>query len=140
MVDRAVLAAKIAAIRDATERTRAILPPDAAAFAASRDAREIVALNLLVAIQETVDLAAHASADAGRTVPGTYREMFLDLASHGLIEAALAHRLASACGLRNLIAHQYGSLDWERLRAAASTGTADLDQFCAALARAALGG
>ena len=52
MVDRAVLASKVATIRDAVARIRGVLPPHPASFAADRDAREIVALNLLVRIQD----------------------------------------------------------------------------------------
>ena len=50
---------------------------------------------------------------------------------------ALADRLAAAAGLRNLIAHQYGAVDWRRLHAIAASELDDLERFCAALAAAA---
>ena len=65
MVDRALLAAKIAAVRDATDRVRAVLPASVEAFTADRTTREVVTLNLLVAIQDCLDLATHWLADAG---------------------------------------------------------------------------
>jgi uncharacterized protein YutE (UPF0331/DUF86 family) len=68
-----VVAVKVAAIRDAAARVREMLPPDAEAFAADRTAREVVILNLFVALQETVSLATHWLADAGLDVPGSYR-------------------------------------------------------------------
>jgi hypothetical protein len=52
MVDKAVLAAKVASVRDAVERIRAVLPESAAAFETDRTAREVVVLNLFVALQE----------------------------------------------------------------------------------------
>jgi hypothetical protein len=50
MVDETLLAAKIAAIRDAVTRIRAVLPSDVDAFLADRTAREVVVLNLFVTI------------------------------------------------------------------------------------------
>ncbi|HEV8321461.1 MAG TPA: HepT-like ribonuclease domain-containing protein [Myxococcota bacterium] len=137
MVDRPLLARKIAAVRDAVARVRAFLPADAAAFAADRTAREVVTLNVLVALQECIDLASHWIADAGLSVPQSYRDLFAALGEQGVIDPALAARLAAAAGLRNLIAHGYGALDWGRLHAVARADLADLEVFCAALAQRA---
>jgi uncharacterized protein YutE (UPF0331/DUF86 family) len=139
MVDAAVVAAKVGAIRDAVVRIRHVLPPDAAAFDADRTTREVVILNLFVALQETVSLATHWLADAGLDVPGSYREIFLALAERGNISRDLAQRLASATGFRNLVAHQYGVLDPTRVHAMASQELGDLLGFCDVAARAATG-
>jgi uncharacterized protein YutE (UPF0331/DUF86 family) len=134
VVDRAILAARIAAVRDAVARVRSTFPPSAETFLQERTAREVVTLNLYVAIQNCLDLAAHWLADGIWDVPGSYAEMFAALADHGVVDHALAQWLAAASGLRNLIAHQYGALDYRRVHAMASTGLADLEAFCAALA------
>ena len=43
--------------------------------------------------------------------------------------------LVAAAGLRNLVAHQYGALEWARLYATASSSELDhLEAFCTALA------
>jgi uncharacterized protein YutE (UPF0331/DUF86 family) len=136
-VDSALLAAKIAAVRDATARVRAVLPNSADVFAADRTVREVVTLNLFVAIQACLDLAAHWLADAGWEMPGTYADVFAALARHGLIPRELATRLAAAAAFRNLVAHQYGALDWRRVYALASSELGDLDVFCATLAKRA---
>ena len=44
--------------------------------------------------------------------------------------------LAAAAGLRNLIAHRYGALDWSRIHVIAGTQLDDLLQFCDAIERA----
>lgn len=134
MVDRAVLADRIAAVRDATARIRGVLPASADTFREDRTAREIVILNLFVAIQVCLDLATHWLADEGWDVPMTYGDVFVALAEHDVVDHALARRLTSASGLRNLVAHQYGVIDWQRVHAIASTDLADLEAFCAALA------
>jgi len=139
VVDGAIVAAKIAAIRDAVDRIRAVLPREAAAFEADRTVREVVILNLFVALQETVALATHWLADAGLDVPGSYREIFLDLAQRGMISRDLAERLAAAAGFRNLVAHQYGVLDPTRVHAIGSAELGDLLDFCRTVSRATSG-
>ncbi len=112
-----------------------MLPPLPEAFEADRTAREVVVLNLFVAIQACLDLAAHWLADEGWDVPQRYGEIFLTLADHGVIARPLALRLVGAAGLRNLVAHQYGTMNWQRLYATASSPALDdLEAFCAALA------
>jgi len=137
VVDRTVVAAKVAAIRDALDRIGRVLPPDAAAFEADRTAREVVVLNLFVSLQEAVALATHWLADAGLDAPGSYREIFLALAERGKIPRDLAGRLASAAGFRNLVAHRYGVLDPTRVHAIASKELGDLLELCELVSRAA---
>jgi uncharacterized protein YutE (UPF0331/DUF86 family) len=134
VVDRALLATKIAVVRDAVERVHSVLPPSPDAFGADRTTREIVTLNVFVAIQACLDLAAHWLADAGWEIPATYAELFESLARHGVIDRELATSLAGPAAFRNLIAHQYGALDWRRVHALASSNLGDLERFCAVLA------
>ena len=134
MVDSAVLASKVAAIRDAVARVHQVLPPTIDAFLADRTAREVVTLNLFLALQESIALAVHWLADEGADVPRAHGEAFTALAERGVIDAALASRLRSAAGLRNLIAHQYGVIDFQRLFAIAGHDIDDLVTFCQALA------
>ncbi len=136
MVDSAVLAYRVAAVRDAVCRIRAMLPADPADLKANRTAREVVVLNLFVALQECLSLASHWLADEGWEVPSAYGQVFLVLGEHGVIDSALASRLAAVAGLCNLIAHRYGALDYERIHAIASNDLDDLLAFCEALARA----
>ena len=121
--------AKTAVIRNAVLRIREILPATAEALRADRTAREVITLNLFVAIQESLALATHWLADGGWMVPGKYGEVFLALADHRIIDPELAKRLVSASGLRNLIAHQYSAIDVNRLHAIASTSLDDLLRF-----------
>lgn len=134
MVDKSLLARKVAAIRDAVARIRGVLPSTAEAFAADRTIREVVTFNLFVALQDAIALAAHWLADEGRAVPGSYAEVFATLGKAGVIEAGLAARLRAAAGLRNLVAHQYGVLDADRVFLVARDDLDDLLTFCQQLA------
>ena len=136
MIDRPVAARGIAAVRDAATRIRETLPPTPEDLAADRTKREVVVLNLFVAIQECLSLATHWLADEGRSVPGTYAGVFRALAEHHVIDTGLASGMAAAAGLRNLIAHRYGDLDWERVHEIGSHHLSDLLEFCESLQRA----
>lgn len=137
MVDKVLVAARVAAVRDAVTRIREVLPLDLATFLRDRTAREIVVLNLFVALQDCVSLAVHWLSDQGAEVPQTYGEVFRRLGEQGVLPVELAGRLAAASGFRNLIAHQYGALDWARVHAIASERLDDLLEFCDELARRA---
>jgi uncharacterized protein YutE (UPF0331/DUF86 family) len=140
MVDKTLLASKIAAIREAAARISDVLPTEVVAFTADRTAREVVVLNLFVAIQECMSLATHWLADEGLDVPPTYGDVFRRLAERGVVTRELRTRLAAASGFRNLVAHQYGALDWKRVYDIAAGGLPDLLGFCDALATRARAG
>jgi uncharacterized protein YutE (UPF0331/DUF86 family) len=139
VVDKALLAARIAAVRDAVGRIRSVLPPDPASFQADRTAREVVILNLFIALQDVLSLATHWLSDEGSAVPQAYRDVFLLMSDRGFVSPDLATRLAAAAGLRNLVAHQYAVIDWRRIHEIASLQLDDLLQFCEELARKAEG-
>jgi uncharacterized protein YutE (UPF0331/DUF86 family) len=136
VVDKTILARKLVAIRDAVDRIDDVLPDDAAAFVSDRTCREVVTLNLFLALQESIAIATHWIADAGWDVPASHGAAFTTLAERGVIDADLAERLRAAAGLRNLIAHQYGVLDFHRLFGVAQNDTDDLLAFCAQIAAA----
>ena len=135
MIDRPVVARGMAAVQDAATRIRETLPAEPEDLAADRTKREVVVLNLFVAIQECLSLATHRLADEGRTVPATYAEVFRALAEHHVIDPGLASRMAAAAGLRNLIAHRYGDLDWARVHEIGTHHLSDRLEFCKSLQR-----
>jgi uncharacterized protein YutE (UPF0331/DUF86 family) len=122
-------------VRDAVARIRSVLPGDAAAFQADRTAREVVILNLFVALRDVLSLATHWLADEGDAVPQGYRDVFLLLGERRVVSGELAGRPAAAAGLRRLVAHQYAVIDQLRIHEIASRQLEDLLQFCDELAR-----
>jgi uncharacterized protein YutE (UPF0331/DUF86 family) len=137
MVDKTVLSTRVSAVRDAVARIRAVLPADVEAFLADRTTREVVILNLFVALQDSLAMATHWLADAGWEVPTRYGDVFKALGKRDVVTRDLAERLAAASGLRNLIAHQYAVLDWRRIHEIAARHLDDLLAFCEELARRA---
>lgn len=99
----------------------------------SRDAQHMVLRALYVAVQSAVDLAMHLGADQGLPQAATYQSAFHRLGEAGLVDAELARRLASWAGFRNVLAHFYAVVDYDRaFDALAEVG--DLEAFAAIVA------
>jgi uncharacterized protein YutE (UPF0331/DUF86 family) len=136
--DRDLLAAKTAAVERHLSRVAAKLPAEAGDLKPLSDASDAVILHLWQAVQLVLDVAFAACLQRKLPTPGTYGEAFRMLAREGIIDDALAERLARAAGFRNLVAHAYEALDMAAVHAAANNGPAELRAFLAALAKLAV--
>ena len=134
-LDGTLLAERTLAVTRHLARVAAKLPTNAEDLRVNTDEADTVILHLWQATQIVIDLAVSASVALGGGTPTTYGDAFRRLAASGIIEAALADRLARAAGFRNLVAHAYGQLDMRRVYEAASIGPADLRAFLAAVSR-----
>lgn len=102
---------------------------------ANRDATELVAFNLMLAVQVCADVANHLIADEGWPAPRTAGEAFTRLGEQGVISPELAAALRLAVGFRNVIVHGYAGADLRPVHRAATTGVDDLDAFARAVAK-----
>jgi uncharacterized protein YutE (UPF0331/DUF86 family) len=132
-LDRSVLAERSLAVGRHLDRVAAKLPPSPDALRPETDASDAVILQLWQATQIVIDLAVSASVALGAGTPSTYADAFRRLAAAGVLDQALAGRLAKAAGFRNLVAHAYDRLDMRRVHRAATDGPADLSAFLAAV-------
>ncbi|MGH7545145.1 MAG: type VII toxin-antitoxin system HepT family RNase toxin [Gemmatimonadota bacterium] len=81
---------------------------------------------LQVSIQIVLDIGAHILSDRGVVDWEEYREVPQRLARLGVLPDALADRLASAAGQRNVLVHMYLEVNPERIH---ETLQRDLDAF-----------
>lgn len=132
-LDRTLLAERAAAVGRHLDRVAAHLPADPAALTPLSSATDTVVLHLWQAVQVVIDLAVHICVRLGLGSPPTYADAFRRLADAGVLDKALAARLARAAGFRNLVVHAYADLDLRRLHAIAVDGPPDLRAFLAAL-------
>jgi uncharacterized protein YutE (UPF0331/DUF86 family) len=109
------------------------LPAEVSELRPATDASDAVILHLWQAVQVVIDLAVSACLFRDLGAPASYAEAFRRLAGAGIIDEALAARLARAAGFRNVIAHVYDQLDMSRVFRAASEGPRDLEAFLSAL-------
>ena len=109
------------------------LPAEVSELLPATDASDAAILHLWQAVQVVIDLAVSACLRWDLGSPANYAEAIRRLAAAGIIDAALAARLARAAGFRNVIAHAYDQLDMSRVFRAASEGPRDLESFLSAL-------
>lgn len=129
MVRLEIVQRKLAELDDRVARVRAHRRASRDELASDRDALDLVAFNLMLAVQAACDLAAHLIADEGWTAPASVAECFHQLAEHQVISAATAAALRRAVGFRNIVAHGYAGIDIAATHAASTAGLDDLDRF-----------
>lgn len=134
MIDADVITAKLAQLAEHTARVRARCPPAPEGFA-NRDTRDLVAFNLMLAVQTCLDIASHVIAGEGWPAAPTLRDAFLSLANENVLEPDTATALARAAGLRNVVAHGYAGVDLDLLYRSATDGLDDLEAFATQVAR-----
>ena len=134
MTDPALVARKLSALADHVARLRGRRPAELAVLHGDLLLQDAIALSVLVAVQEAIDIALHLASDEGWGVPSSYRESFELLAKHGVIDLALAAAMVDATRLRNRIAHGYATLEIDRLWAELPAGIASFDAFAGAIA------
>lgn len=135
MVNEGLVRTKLSELGERIERVRARCPATADALAADRDALEIVAFNLMLAVQVCADIAAHLVADEGWPAPRTLAEGFDRLAEHGVTTPPTSEALKRAVGLRNVVAHGYARINAGMVHVGGTVGLSDLERFAAEVAR-----
>lgn len=129
MVDRDLILAKAGSINRHCKRIADKSAVDVKAFEDDLDRQESVLFNLQMAIQNCIDIAAHIVSEEGYGIPGSANEMFYLLEENNILERALTEKMVSAVGLRNLIVHEYGKVDLEKVYRVAKNDIRDLTAF-----------
>lgn len=135
MTNVALVARKLAIMHEHLRRLRERRPTELSILKADTLLQDAIALSILVLVQEAIDIALHVASDEGWELAPSYREAFVVLERHGLLDPALTNSLASAAQLRNRIAHGYASLDIERLWQELPAGVAAFESFVARIAQ-----
>ncbi len=115
MTDRELVLRKLAFLSEHLERARRRRAGDLDAYKASDDLQDALAMSLMVAFQEAVDIAFHIAADEGWGIPGSNAEAFGLLGKHSVLSPELAAKMGTTVRLRNRLAHGYSTLAAERL-------------------------
>jgi uncharacterized protein YutE (UPF0331/DUF86 family) len=134
VVDRNLVGAKLADLAVYIERVRKHAKATSAALSDDRDARDLVAFNLMLAVQVCADIAAHIIADSGWSPARTLSESFERLQQQAVLSPLTANALGKAVGLRNVVAHGYAGIDVVLVHQAATEGVSDLEAFAREIA------
>jgi uncharacterized protein YutE (UPF0331/DUF86 family) len=134
-MDRRLIEEKLEALRRCVVRIEDKCPDSVERLAADPDAQDIVALNLVRAVQLCVDIASHILAEADVPAPQTMGEAFERLAALGWLNAETAERLKKAVGFRNIAVHNYQTIDWRVVHDIRTRHLGDFRDFAAAISR-----
>jgi uncharacterized protein YutE (UPF0331/DUF86 family) len=134
MTDAEIVLRKLAVLRDHVGRARRRRPASADVLVADQDLQDALCMSLIVAIQESIDIAFHIAADEGWGVPASNAEAFEIVSRNGMLSADLARDMGSAAALRNRIAHGYATVDLPRLWTEIPAGLDALERYMAKVA------
>ena len=132
-MDPLILEEKLESLGRCVERLETRRCASAAELAEDADAQDIVVLNLTRAVQLCADMAVHIITGSRRPPPRNMGESFEELRDLGWIDAALAARMRSAVGFRNLAVHAYQKLDIGLVHKLCYEGPVDLRAFARAI-------
>ncbi len=135
MVNRDIVAAKLADLAQRVARVRTHAKASEAALTGDLDAIDLISFNLMLAVQVCADIASHIVADEGWVAARTVGEAFTRLAQHAVVSAEVALALSRAAGVPKVVAHGYASVDVGIVHRAATTGLSDIDAFAHEVAR-----
>ncbi len=139
-MDRDVIEQKVESLRRCFSRIRDRCPPSPEGLAQDIDAQDIVALNLIRAIQICVGIATHLISAADIPPPDTMGRAFDVVAEIGCIDKELAGRLKRAVGFRNIVIHSYETIDWHIVYVIAQRYLDDFSEYACAVAIGKAGG
>lgn len=77
--------------------------------------RDIVERNLEVAAQSCIDISNRIISLENAQKPRDYYESILRMGELGVLPMEFARRLASIAGFRNILIHEYLSIDWNQV-------------------------
>lgn len=112
-------------------RSRAAM--DRAAIRADEDRLAALKYYLVTSIEGCLDAAQHICASEGLGPPSDNADAMRLLGKHGWIPTELAASMSSAVRFRNLLVHEYGQIDDERVVGYLDR-VSDLDSFVASIA------
>jgi uncharacterized protein YutE (UPF0331/DUF86 family) len=129
MVKSDVIQARLMALEEYLELLRARRNVPIAALLA--DVREYHATlyELQMACQIVIDISSHIlAADFARRAD-RYRDVIMGLGSEGVLPGEFAQRIAGVAGFRNVLIHEYLTVDPQRVYQMLQTGLDDLVKF-----------
>jgi uncharacterized protein YutE (UPF0331/DUF86 family) len=99
-----------------------------------RQRRNAIERALIGIVDLAISVNTHVLAHLGHRQASTYRGSFESLATAGVVDPPTAATFASAAGMRNILVHQYTSIDPGVVASAASTMPVDARRYTAQVA------
>lgn len=115
MVNQDIIKAKINHIENNLQRLKEKQNISLDELRKNIDLQDIILHNLQLSIQGCIDLDSHIISDEGWTVPDTLAGLFDILAKHKIISEESNEKLKRMVGFRNIVIHEYGTIDLNKV-------------------------
>ncbi len=135
MVDREIFSRRLEALHGYLDKLRAFRDVDEAEFVREPALHHLAERYLHLAVEACLDLANHWIADRSLPTPDANRDTFTVLESAREIAPDLAERLRGWAGFRNILVHEYLTIDHAIALRAIRDELEDLATFAAWAAR-----
>jgi uncharacterized protein YutE (UPF0331/DUF86 family) len=129
MVDREIFSRRLVALQGYLAKLRAFRDTTEDEFVRTAALHDLAERYLHLAVECALDLANHYIAESDLPTPETNQDSFSCLENAGEIDAALAARLRSWAGFRNVLVHEYIDIDHGIAWTAIQEELGDLDAF-----------
>ena len=129
MVDTEIFSRRLDALESYLDRLRSLGEAEEPAYLANPGIHDLAARYLHLAVEAAIDVANHWIADQGLRTPDSNRDTFTVLEEAGEFDAALAERMRGWAGFRNVLVHDYISIDHRIAYAAIRDELDDLAGF-----------
>jgi len=113
MVDKELLSRKISRLRSYTEALKSAQDIDWEKYTSDVRAKAFVERYLHLAIEEVIDIANHLISFFKWREPTGYRDLFQILKEHGIISGEDLPTFQNMASFRNILVHQYETIDEE---------------------------
>ncbi len=133
MVNQNIIKAKINHVEQSLQRLEGKKSTTLTELKRNLDLQDIVLHNLQLSIQGCIDIASHIISDQGWTVPDTLAGLFDILMNHKVISQNLNEKLKKMVGFRNIIIHEYGTIDLDKVHAILRKDLKDIYLFLKAI-------
>ena len=111
MVDIAIFSRRLDALEGYLQRLRSLGRATESEYVANPNIHDLAARYLHLAAEAAIDIANHWICDAGLRTPDTNRDVFLVLEQAGEIDRSLSDRLQNWASFRNVLVHEYLTID-----------------------------
>ncbi len=115
MIDKELIKNKMADVQGYFKELQPIL---------KEESRDIIENNLKLhtverlfqlIVDTAIDINTHIIAESGFNIPNDYQSTFIVLGENKILPVHFALKIAPSVGLRNLIIHRYGRVDFKRM-------------------------
>ena len=131
VISKTVILERLKKLEQCLKRLKTMAQISEADFLGSWRDQDIADRNLQLAAEAVFDFANHIISEKGYEMPTTLEETFPVLQKNGILSENLYQRLQGLGRFRNLIVHEYMTIDYHKIYSYLQTHLVDFEAFAA---------